>query len=112
MFFDLQFSESKFLELLTDQVQRALPLVTDEFDDPLIGQKVLIDHLDVSSVEIDDRPAKKVMIASPSGPVQINGTLLRLKINITAFLVTRAKVIAAGHLGVPSFDTFGLWVKV
>ena len=112
MFLDLQFSEAKFLELLTDQVQRALPVVSDEFDDPLGGSDTLmIDHLDVTGIAVDSTPATTVTVAGPSGATNITGTLLRLKIDIAASLTTRAKVIAAGHLGAPALLSFGIWVK-
>jgi hypothetical protein len=112
MFLDLQFSEAKFLELLTDQVQRALPLVSDEFDDPLgSSDKLMIDHLDVTGITVDSSPSTTVTVAAPSGPTNITGKVLRLKIDIAASLTTRAKVIAAGHLGVPALQSFGLWVK-
>jgi hypothetical protein len=108
MFLDLQFSEAKFLELLTDQVQRALPVVSDEFDDPLgSSDKLMIDHLDVTSIAVDSTPSTTVTVAAPSGATNITGKVLRLKIDIAASLTTRTKVIAAGHLGAPALQSFG-----
>lgn len=111
MFFDLQFSQAKFLELLTDQVQRALPLVLDEFDDPLGSGKLMIDHLDCSLAQVDSTPSKQIAINGPGGPTQINGNVLVVKLTIGASLTTRDKVLAAGHFGVPDLQYFGLWAK-
>lgn len=112
MFFDLQFSEAKFLELLNDQVQRAAPLIQDSFDDPLeSGTKLIIDHLDVTSVETDDVVPATITIATPGGTSDIQGNKTRIKINITAKLTTREIVINAGHLNIPQIKrSFPLWV--
>jgi len=113
MFFDLQFSEEKFLELLTDQVQRALPLVDDAFNDPLDpNEKLVIDHLDVTGIESEGTVAASISIATPAGPTNINGNKVRIKINITAKLTTRQNAINAGHLNAPAIKrSFGIWVR-
>jgi hypothetical protein len=109
MFFDLQFQQDKFFELLRDQIQRALPLVSDELDSP-IGGKQLVDHLDCTAVELDDTPAKTITINGPNGSTTVPGNVLKVKISVAAKLAKRADVIAAGTFGVPSLTTFGLWI--
>lgn len=111
MFFDLQFSQAKFLELLQDQIQRALPLITDEFDNPIGSGKLLVDHLECNSVTIDDMPSKTITINGPNGPTTINGNVVKMKIDVDVMLTTREKAIAAGHFGIPELQKFGLWVK-
>lgn len=112
MFFDLQFKQDKFFELLQDQIQRAIPLVTDEFPNPLGSGKLLIDHLNCTGVEFDDTPKKTITIHVPGGTTTVAGNTLQVKIDVDATLVTRAAVLAAGNFGVPATTSvFGLWVK-
>lgn len=102
MFLDLQFQTSKFLDLLQDQIQRSLPLITDEFDSPLGGAPLLIEHLDVASVTADTAPpATTVTISGPEESTDIDTEAVRFVVRVGAFLTTRENVIAAGHLGVP-----------
>jgi hypothetical protein len=112
MFFDLQFTQDKFFELLQDQIQRAIPLVTDEFPNPLGSGKLLIDHLNCTGVELFDTPAKTIQIQVPGGTANVNGNVLVVKIDVGATLVTRAAVLAAGNFGIPATTSvFGLWLK-
>jgi hypothetical protein len=112
MFFDLQFTQDKFFELLQDQIQRAIPLVTDQFDDPLGAGKLLIDHLNCTGVELEDTPSKTITINAPGGTANVNGNVLVVKIDIDATLVTRDAVLAAGNFGVPpTARLFTLWLK-
>jgi hypothetical protein len=112
MFFDLQFQQDKFFELLQDQIQQAIPLVTDEFDNPLGSGKLLIDHLNCTGVEFDGTPNTTITIHVPGGTTTVPGKLLKVKIDVDATLVTRDAVLAAGNFGVPATTTvFGLWVK-
>jgi len=112
MFFDLQFQQDKFFSLLQDQVQRAIPLVTDEFPNPLGSGTLLIDHLNCTGVELFDTPAKSIAVNVPGGTANVNGNVLVVKIDIDATLVTRAAVLAAGSFGIPATTSvFGLWIK-
>ncbi|MEO8840964.1 MAG: hypothetical protein ABI591_02540 [Kofleriaceae bacterium] len=112
MFFDLQFTQDKFFALLQDQIQRAIPLVTDEFDNPLGSGKLLIDHLNCTGVELFDTPSKTIKVHVPGGTANVSGTVLVVKIDIDATLVTRDAVIAAGNFGMPAITSvFGLWLK-
>ncbi|MFN3656784.1 MAG: hypothetical protein ACK4UO_05955 [Pseudolabrys sp.] len=106
MFFDLQFSEAKFLELLRDQVQRALPLIDEEFSG------LVIDHLDVTSVAVDSLVPATIAIAVPGGTQNIQGNKVRIKIDITAKTTLLQNIINAGHLnGLASYLPFPVWVK-
>lgn len=115
MFFDLHFKKDKFLELLRDQIQRALPLVTDEFASPVGGDPLVIDHLDVASVVAADAPpAATVTLQGPSGDVEIDTTAVEVLVGVNADLTTKANAIAAGHLGTPviEFNNFAFEVTV
>lgn len=112
MFFDLQFSQAKFLEMLRDQVQRAVPLVTDTFDSPFGGDPLVIDHLDVNGVVSEGLKPATIVVAAPGGGANVNGNNIKIKINLTAKVTTRAQVISAGHLTPVGFLLpFALWVR-
>jgi hypothetical protein len=107
MFLDLQFSLAKFLELIGDQVQRALPLVTQEFpiDSKIIsgGLKVIIDHLDVTGLDLLPGTAASVTLHGPGGgSFTATTTVPRIQVSLKPALTTRQDVIAAGHLGEPA----------
>lgn len=101
MFLDLQFSETKFNLLLQDQVQRVLPVVTDPVT--VLGTEFLIDHLDVTEVEIGPLQPRNISIEGPAGTTTVPGNAVRLIISVKAKLATSQAFIDAGHLGVPSF---------
>ena len=108
MFLDLQFGLTKFLELLRDQVQRALPLVTQEFAVEQ-GPTVIIDHLDVTSLKLLKGPTATVSLHGPGGGTfSASTTVPRIRITLKPSLTTRDNVIAAGHLGAPQLVFDGL----
>ena len=110
MFFDMQFSQAKFGELLRDQVERVLPLVTTTFDVPPFAEPLLIDHLDVASISGFTLQAATIAINTPGGSSNISGNKIRINIGITAKLALHSDVIAAGHLGIPNTFAFPLTV--
>lgn len=112
VFMDLQFDKAKFFELFGDQVQQALPLVTDEFT--FENKQLIIDHLDVTGVESTDSPAASVTLQGPSTPFTVSTTAVRVQVSLDAALTTRDNVLNAGQLGVPKmeFDAFELVVDV
>jgi hypothetical protein len=108
MFLDLQFSLAKFLELLGDQIQRALPLVTQEFAIDQ-GPKVIIDHLDVTGLKLlPGTPASVPLHGPGGGSFTATTTVPRIRVSLKPALTTRQNVIAAGHLGEPDLLLEGL----
>lgn len=108
MYFELQFTQAKFLELLRDQVQRSFPAITKEFE--VSGVKRLVDHLDSEGVTIDGTRPEPMSIRVPSGSIQVPGQVVMVKINIGANLTAREAVIAAGNFGVPNLEQFSCWI--
>ena len=88
MFLDLQFSLGKFLELLGDQVQRGLPLSTKEFAG-LPGQMLIIDHLDVTDLELITGTAKSVSLKGPGGNFVVPTTVPRVRVTLNPALTTQ-----------------------
>jgi hypothetical protein len=108
MFCALHFSVAKFLDLLGDQVQRALPLVTQEF--PIDkSTNAIIDHLDVTGLELLPGTATAVTLHGPGGGTfTAMTTVPRIQVSLKPALTTRQNVVTAGHLVKPALLYEGL----